>query len=692
MHYSNLVLPFLILIFSISCSQSKRVSDQMYITFDRIRYCVRRLNATHEIGCQSATGGSSGRMHMIDTNQDFNLFIQNSQLIDKFPSFVIFLNIDLFSTTNMDQLMSRLDSKLNGLLVYFKSNLTRPSDFSPDDSCPNHRSTYYLSQPEPVINWNPKGSSLFFRSFPFPIMLIDEQDDYQSLVDFYRKFNSSSSTLACGLELNTFQTASHSTGTCLRRGEISHSFLEGPEVHCDPVSGLNIYSKLPQSLTIKPNKRQPKSVILVLTTTDSFQMFIKTKGPSGGAQQPASGLLVFLSLAHLIGQEQENFNQQHKEIIFVTLDGDAFDYSASFRFIYDMEKGFFPSGNADEERIQIEHIHSIIEFQSLTFPDLKLFSYPSSLVNQTFINETIANNPTIVPMPQDSSLPPASSQIFLRQTNSAQFPVYIFTSTEQNRLLNHYYHSFFDDPSTLGINLTSLEFNTTTDFSRWIKSFTESFTQTLLQSFVGLTKNVSIEQDIVNNLVYCVLKNINCPLIQNITNQTIAKSFESFDQTSLPFSVNTYPISTTPTFAFIKNILSYFLRDRTFDSLNLTEAQCTAFASNDSFRFFNYVKGYLTSMNVSQSTGGVCVRSYLQGVDSRSPAFVINDYDFSQTTYPQWTESRWSIISLRLFVIPTRKHEVVTFVVGFLLFSVSFIVFAFLRFCTKLSLFKPSSS
>ena len=126
--------------------------------------------------------------------------------------------------------------------------------------------------------------------------------------------------------------------------------------------------------------------------------------------------------------------------------------------------------------------------------------------------------------------------------------------------------------------------------------------------------------------------------------------------------------------------------------MNLTEAQCTAFASNDSFRFFNYVKGYLTSMNVSQSTGGVCVRSYLQGVDSRSPAFVINDYDFSQTTYPQWTESRWSTISLRLFVIPTRKHEVVTFVVGFLLFSVSFIVFAFLRFCTKLSLFKPSSS
>lgn len=685
------MLPFSILIFSISCSQSKRVADEMYITFDRIRYCVRRLNATHEIGCQSDTNGNSGRMHMIDNNQDFDVFIGNSKLIDMFPSFIIFLNINLFNTTNIDRLMSRLDTKLNGILVYLESNSTRPSDFSADDSCPNHRNTYYLSQTE-TINWNSKGSGLFFRSFPFPMMLIDEQNDYENLVDFYRKFNSSSSTAACGLELSTFQNAAHSTGTCMRRGEISHSLTEGQEVYCDPISGLNIYSKLPQSLTIKPNKRQPKSVILVLTTTDSFQLFLKAQGPTGGAQQPATGLLMFLTLAHLIGQEQENFNQQNKEIIFVTLDGDAFDYSASFRFIYDMENGYFPSGNSDEERTQAEHIHSIIEFQSLSFPQLNLFSYPLSLANQTFINETIANNPTIVPMPSDSSLPPASSQIFLRQTNSSHFPVYIFTSTEQNRLLNHYYHSFFDDPSTLGINLTSLEFNTTTEFSRWIKTFTESFTQTLLQSFVGLTKNLSIEQDIVNNLVYCVFKNVNCPLIQNITNQSIAKSFESFNQTSLPFSVDTYPISTTPTFPFIKSILSYFLRDRTFDTLNLTETDCNTLASNDSFRSYNYVKGYLTSMNVSQSAAGYCIRSYIQAVDSRSPAFVIENYDYSQTTYPQWTESRWSLIRLRLFVIPTRSHEIVTFVVGFLLFSVSFIVFFILRFFTKFSLLQPSSS
>ena len=363
MHYS---FPFLFLIFLISYAQSERVANRMYISFDRARYCVRRMNATHEIGCQSGTKGNSGRMYMIDNEQELDSFIQNSNIIKSFPSFIIFLNVNLFTTSSVNKLITRLDTQLNGLLLYLTSNLTRPTDFSHDDSCPNNRDTYYLNQTQ-KIDWNRQGTGLFFRSFPFPIMLIDEEDDYKKLVEYYQKFNSSTSTPACGLELQTFQSAAHTSKTCMRRNLITHSLIDAQETYCDPINGLNIYSKLPQSLTITPNKRQPKSVILILTTTDSFQMFLKTKGPTGGAQQPATGLLLFLTLAHLIGQEQNEFNQQNKEILFVTLDGDALDYSASFRFMFDMESGYFPSGDKNEERIQVEHIHSVIEFQSLSF-------------------------------------------------------------------------------------------------------------------------------------------------------------------------------------------------------------------------------------------------------------------------------------------------------------------------------------
>jgi nicastrin len=367
--HSSLLFTFLLLFISfVSCTESKRISDQIYISFNRTRYCVRRLNATHEIGCQSATNGNSGRMYMIDNDQEFDSYITNTKFIDSFGSFIVVLNIDLFNTYYIDKLLTRLDSKLNGLLIYLKSNLTRPEDFTHDDQCPNNRYSYHLNQTE-TINWNPKGTGLFFRSFPFPIMLIDEEDDYKQLIKFYQQFNSSSSSPACGLELQTFQSAAHTSKTCMRRGGISHSLIDPQETFCDPVSGLNIYSKLPQSLVIQPNKRPEKSVILILTTTDSFQMFLKTDGPTGGAQQPATGLILFLALAHLIGQEQEEFNQHNKEFIFVTLDGDALDYSASYRFMFDMESGYFPNGDKNEERIQFEHIHSVIEFQAMSFTD-----------------------------------------------------------------------------------------------------------------------------------------------------------------------------------------------------------------------------------------------------------------------------------------------------------------------------------
>jgi nicastrin len=368
MNSSFLFISLLLFLSFISYAQSKRVIDKMYVSFDRARYCVRRLNGTHEIGCQSATNGNSGRMYMIDNDQEFNSFITNTKTIKSFPSFIIVLNIDLFHTFYIDKLITDLGVKLNGLVIYLKSNLTRPEDFSHDDQCPNNRYSYYLNQTQ-TINWNSKGTGLFFRSFSFPIMLIDEEDDYKQLVQFYQKFNSSKSSPACGLELKTFQNAAHTSKTCMRRNSISHSLIDVPETFCDPVNGLNIYSKLPQSLTIVPNQRQPKSVVLILTTTDSFQMFLKTKGTTGGAQQPATGLIIFLALAHLIGQEQEEFNKQNKEIIFVTLNGDALDYSASFRFIFDMNSGYFPAGDKKEERIKIEHIHSIIEFQSLSLTE-----------------------------------------------------------------------------------------------------------------------------------------------------------------------------------------------------------------------------------------------------------------------------------------------------------------------------------
>ena len=314
------------------------------------------------------------------------------------------------------------------------------------------------------------------------------------------------------------------------------------------------------------------------------------------------------------------------------------------------------------------------------------------MINQTFIDTLLRNNPMIKSLPFDSPLPPASSQIFLRQTSSSSFPAYILSSANEHQFSNHYYHSFFDDPSTLSIDISTLNYNTTTNVSKWIKRIVEPLAQTLIESLVGIKKNIFIKQEIIDNLVYCILKNINCPLIHNVSTRSVGKTFRSFDQTSMPFSINTYPISTTPTFPFIQSVLSYFLRDRSYDSQNLTELACKERAKNDSFCSYKFVGGYLPSINNKQSFSGYCIRSYIRSVQSISPAFTIKNYDLSQTTYPAWSESRWTTVSLRLFIIPTRRHEVFTFIIGILLFSISFILLFFLRNYTKLSLLQNSSS
>ena len=298
----------------------------------------------------------------------------------------------------------------------------------------------------------------------------------------------------------------------------------------------------------------------------------------------------------------------------------------------------------------------------------------------------------VKPVPSNTPLPPASSQIFLRQTSSASFPAYILTSIDETQLPNHYYHSFFDDPSTLSINLSTLEYDTTTELSQWIKRAVEPLAQILIESLFGIRTSMTIKQEIINNLVYCILKDINCPLIHNVTNQSVGNTFAPFNQTSMPFAINTYPISTTPTFPFIQYVLGYFLRDRSYDLHNFNETSCREQATNDSFCSYNYVGGYSPSINGEPSFSGYCVRSYLRSASSVSPAFVLKNYDISQTTYPAWTESRWSTISLRLFIIPTTTHETVTLVIGLLLFFTSFSVLFYLRYYTTVSLCQPSSS
>jgi len=55
-----------------------------------------------------------------------------------------------------------------------------------------------------------------------------------------------------------------------------------------------------------------------------------------------------------------------------------------------------------------------------------------------------------------------------------------------------------------------------------------------------------------------------------------------------------------------------------------------------------------------------------------SPAFIIDNYNWTSGLYSSWTESVWPELSLRMFLRPSLSQEVNTLVAGLVVLFVSF--------------------
>ncbi|CAF4482299.1 unnamed protein product, partial [Rotaria magnacalcarata] len=64
-------------------------------------------------------------MFMIDNDKEFNSYLNDNKTMNSFDAFIIVLNVNLFDSNHIDRLMKRLDTKLNGLLLYLKSKSAR---------------------------------------------------------------------------------------------------------------------------------------------------------------------------------------------------------------------------------------------------------------------------------------------------------------------------------------------------------------------------------------------------------------------------------------------------------------------------------------------------------------------------------------------------------------------------------------
>lgn len=75
-----------------------------------------------------------------------------------------------------------------------------------------------------------------------------------------------------------------------------------------------------------------------------------------------------------------------------------------------------------------------------------------------------------------------------------------------------------------------------------------------------------------------------------------------------------------------------------------------------------------------KNSSGICLRSTVNFTRAKSPAFDIDEYDWSSGEFSTWTESTWKEFSMQIFLKPSAQHENITITIGTAILILSFII------------------
>jgi nicastrin len=111
----------------------------------------------------------------------------------------------------------------------------------------------------------------------------------------------------------------------------------------------------------------------------------------------------------------------------------------------------------------------------------------------------------------------------------------------------------------------------------------------------------------------------------------------------------------------------------TADVVDETGKNCTNDPKNYAVRYYNMSRS-LDDLNTT-----LCFRTTMNFTEAVSPAFVIEDYDWSSGQYSSWTESTWGDIKLKIFLKPSAAHENMTIALGSMVFIFSLLFVYFVK-------------
>uniref|UniRef100_A0A8C3TF37 Nicastrin n=1 Tax=Chelydra serpentina TaxID=8475 RepID=A0A8C3TF37_CHESE len=654
------------------------VERKIYIPLNKTAPCVRLLNATHQIGCQSSMNGDTGVIHVVEKDQDLKWVLTDGP----HPPYMVLLEGELFTRELMLQLKG--SSRISGLAVA----ISKPSPaqgFSPGLKCPNDGFGVYSNDYGPQYAhcngtvWNPLGNGLAYEDFNFPIFLLEDANETQVIKQCYHDHNlpqngSVPEYPLCAMQLFAHMHAVTNTVTCMRRSSLQTAFSLNPEEVCDALSDYNVWS------TLKPINASSKidpmdEVIIVATRIDSHSFFWNV---APGAESAVASFVTHLAAAEAL-HKVPDVKTLPRNIMFTFFQGETFDYIGSSRMVYDMEIDKFP--------IRLDNIYSFLELSQVALRDssvLWVHTDPVSLRNESIqpqvktlvealMTSSVGANVSLQEVNQSQPLPPSSFQRFLRAKHIPGVVLADHRSSFQNR----YYQSMYDTAENILMKYPEgLSPEETLDYvTDTAKSLAEVATVVAraLYQLAGGTGNTSaIQADprTVSRMLYGFLIKTNNSWFQSIIKQDLKGLLG--DELPQHYIAVTQLVNTT-------QLVQYVLANLTGTVVNFTKEECLNPEKTPNPEKEMYVYTWAQGSRDPNSTSRVpfCVRSTVHLSKAASPAFELKQW--GSTEYSTWTESRWKDIRARIFLVASKELEIITLVVGIAILILSLLATYFIN-------------
>ncbi|XP_074545623.1 nicastrin [Halichoeres trimaculatus] len=648
----------------VSCNS---VEKKIYVHLNYTVPCVRLLNATHQIGCQSSLSGNVGVLHVLESEDDLNWVLSAGHT----PPYLVILEYPLFTRSVMMKLKNG-SSRVAGVAVV-APNTNPPKGFSPHTTCPNENSGVYSESYDPVLahcnmtKWNPDGNGLAYEEFDFPIFSLKDDNDTQVIrqcyMDHNRAVNGSTPQYPlCAMQLYSHMSAVTDTATCMRRNDINFSIT--PEMVCDPLGDYNVWaSTRPFNNTVKGHKTW-ESVVIAAARLDSRSFFFDI---APGADSSVSGFVSLLAAAHAL----RNATQEappNRTILYTFFQGETFDYIGSSRMVYDMQNNQFT--------VDLDNVHSVLEVGQVGLrADSKLWLHSDpvsrriSSINEevrqlvTNLKSAAAGAGVSVDEPNFSQpLPPSSFQRFLR---ARPIPGVVIED-HQSAYTNSFYESMYDTAENLNIsyppNLTPEEqLEYVTDTANALTEVATMVARALYMQAGGSEPQLSgikADPQIVTGLLYGFLVRSNNSWFQQLLPSDLVSHLADRPTN---FYVGVAQQSSEPTL-----LVQYLLANLTGSTPNITQENCQNQREDDKDTESKHMYTYMWVQGAappnSTKREGFCIRSTVRLSKALSPAFDLKEY--TSTNYSTWTESRWKTIKGRIFLVASNELEMLTLGVG----------------------------